>query len=496
MMQHTQILNFLTVLISSTFLSVPSFGIEPSSPLKVQEAKEDKTTQESEETISLEETLEHTYMQNADLDAARAGLRVTDESVSQANADWRPSLSVQGQHQQQQTYPIGANTRESNPRAQNNHTSYAATLAQNIYKGGATVANIGKAESSVLAGKANLFSTEQDTLFKGVSAHEGVLATRDIVNYQKQSVDFNKKLVDRAQARFEVGAISRTEVAAAEANLEGANASLSQAIGNFETAKATYLQIVGSVPGKLAPSNIIIPIPDTYEAVLEEAKAHNPTITQARYQLEAAQYNVDAQMAGLLPQLDVQGQVGNNRDGGASISHHIKQTSLSAAAILNVPIYKQGIPSSQVRQAYQQVAQSKVQLVSAQRGIVQQATSAWDALLAAREAVKSFIAQVKAQELALEGGMEEFNVGSISAIDVIELQQNLVEAQIQLVNAQQTLVTATYAVLQAMGRLTARDLRLNVKYYDPDTYFNEYKDAWIQFWQGSDLRYVREGEEK
>ncbi|MBL8677041.1 MAG: TolC family protein, partial [Alphaproteobacteria bacterium] len=171
-----------------------------------------------------------------------------------------------------------------------------------------------------------------------------------------------------------------------------------------------------------------------------------------------------------------------------------KNTTLQLPTTVTVPIYSQGIPNSQIRQAYQQVAQQKVNLVGAQRAVVEAARAAWDTLIAARESLKGFLAAVKAQELAVQGAYEEVSVGTKTIIDVLQIEDRLIQAQIELATAQQTLIVAGYGVLQAMGRLTARDLRLNVKYYDPDTYYNEYKDAWIQFWQGKDWRYVKDGE--
>lgn len=480
-MRQKRRFTFLLLLISSTFLCGPVMG-ETCQPVS--------ETQENQMPVSLQETLEHAYMQNADLDAERAGLRATDETVSQAIGDWRPSLSVVGTQTQSQRYPIG-----KGKGAHGSTTEYTASIEQNIYKGGATVANIGKTESEVLAGKANLFITEQKTLLDGVTNHTEILKDIDIVNYRKKSVEFYKKNLDRTQARYEVGIGSRTDVEASRADYEGAKAELSRALGDLETAKASYLHQVGSPPGKLAAANIIAGLPETVAEALEVSKIYSPIIMQAKYVLEAAQYNVDLQMAQLLPVAGVQASVGNDRRGGTNNQTHPRNTNFEFGAKVTVPLYQQGIPNSQVRQAYQQVAQRKVQLVNAQRQVVENVQTAWDTLVAARVSLVGFIAQVKAQELAVEGAFEEVNVGTKTVIDVLELEERLIEAQIELAQAQQTLITASYALLASMGRLTARDLKLNVKYYDPDKYYNEYKNAWIQFWQGKDLRYVRDGDE-
>jgi len=494
-MKKTKVFNGLTLFLLTTAVGGICYGAESDAIQSLATPCSPEQLQEKAENVTLQETLEKIYMQNATLDAARAGLRATDENVSQANAQWRPSLSVTGTQQLTQQYPIGS-AAISGARNHGSITSYTATINQNVYQGGKTEATIGQTESQVLQGRSNLFVTEQETLFKGVQAHTSILAAEAIVNYRKESLEFNKKNYERTLARYEVGEESRTDVEAAKGNYEEAKADLSEAIGRLEDAKAVYLNQVGSPPGKLTPANLIVQLPKTYEEVLEVAQAQNPAIIAAGYAVEAANYFVDVQMAGLLPVVDVQGNVGNTRQissTGTFPGLAQKNTNLSAVATVTVPIYAQGIPNSQVRQAYQQVAQAKVEFVGTQRQVVQDARTAWDGLIAARDAVKGFLAQVKAQELAVEGAYEEVNVGTKTVIDVLELQQKLIDAQVNLANSQKQLVDAGYAVLQAMGRLMARDMKLNVKYYDPDAYYNEYKDAWIQFWKGKDWRYVKNG---
>lgn len=482
-MPHYKILKFAFALASTALFTLPCFAATETSDVQA----EDLAT-----LASIQETMEKAYMQNAELDAARAGLRAKDEDVSQANAEWRPSMSVQGIQEVRQKYPIGPGG-----KTHGSQTQYTARIAQNVYRGGKTEATIGQQESLVLQGRADLFDTEQTTLQTAIQVHTEILKNEAIVNYRKQNEEAYRKIQEFAQARFEVGLGSRTEVEYAKGDYEEAKANLENAIRDLDIAKAAYARQIGSPPRNLAAANVIVPLPSKYEHVIEIAKAHNPNILKARYALEAAQYNVDVQIAGLLPTVDVEGTVGNNRSVNSFSSGVVnpsKATNLGFQALVNVPIYSQGIPNSQIRQAYQQVAQQKVALVGAQRAVVEAARSAWDTLIAARESLKGFLAAVKAQELAVKGAYEEVSVGTKTIIDVLQIEERLIDAQIQLATAQQTLIVAGYGVLQAMGRLTARDLRLNVKYYDPDAYYNEYKDAWIQFWQGKDWRYVKDGD--
>lgn len=493
-MRYTKIFKFFTLLVSTSLLCSPVFGEEPLCPLATEAmqngaAEKEGVKKENKRPVTLQETLELTYMQNATLDAARAGLRVTDEDLSQANAEWRPSLSVNGFQTYTQTYPID---NHRIPRSHTHNTGYEATIAQNIYNGGATEANIEVQENTVFSQKASLFSQEQTTLFQAVQAHADVIAKQDIVKYRQDSVSFYKTFYEHTKARFEVGEVARTDVEASLANYEGEKGNLSVAIGDLEAAKATYAQIVASSPDNLAPANVLLGLPESYNDALEIANINNPDIKAAQFALEAAEYNVDLQIAGLLPKVNVSSSVGNNRQGGTGFEPTRKQTSLSAQASVDIPIYNKGIPNSQVRQAYQQVAQQKVSLVQTQRVVEQNTRTAWESHIAAREALKGYLAQVKAGELAVEGAMAEADVGQKTIVDVLFIQKDLIQSQIDLVGAQKALITTTYQVLQAMGSLMAATLKLNVQYYDPDAYYNEYKDAWIQFWQSEDWRYVRD----
>lgn len=487
-MKRTTALKLFTLLLSTSVLGAPVYGQEPVCPTVVQQ---NPCAVENTGPVTLQETLERTYMQNATLDAARAGLRFTVEDVSQAVADWRPSLSARGTKSFEWDRNLLNHT-----KTRFTDNNYTAQIAQNIYKGGETIATIGQKDNTFFAQKGGLFAQEQTTLFQAVQAHVGVLSTQDIVKYRQEAVGFFKTVLDDAEARFDVGAAARTDVEAARSQYEGALGNLSKAIGDFESAKATYVQVVASPPDNLAPADVILPLPTSYEEAYEVASTNNPSIKQARFTVEAAKYLIDVQFAGLLPVLNVAATASGDRRIGSSTppasDPDQKQTSYTVQATLDVPIYAQGIPSSQVRQAYQQLAQNKVQLVQTRRDVEQATKDAWAQHIAARDALKGFLAAVKSGEVAVEGAKLQYEVGAISIVDVLTLQNDLITAQISLVGAQAAVINTSYGVLQAMGSLMAANLKLNVQYYDADAYYEEYRDAWIEFWQTKDWRYVRD----
>lgn len=441
--------------------------------------------------ISLTETLENAYMRNAELDAARASLRVTDENVAQALSGWRPSSSIAIT----QTQSWNRNANGKRPNAQGHDTNGAVSASQNIFAGGSTYANTESAKNAVYAGRFALKNKEQETLLGAVSAHLGVTTAREILAFRKASEDFLKKTWEQTQARFEVGELTRTEVAAAEGSYLGAVAERISAEGNLQTAFATYSKTVGMPAKNLAKAKADVDLPESLKEVTEHAEANNPAMGQALHNREAAEYEVNAQIGTLLPSVDVEASIGRNRQGGKNKNINPDpsyQTNASFTTTVSVPIYDRGSNRSKIRQAHQTVAQRKVELVAARRDTIESATKAWEDLVSARDSVKSLKAQVKAQELAVEGVNEESKVGTKTVLDVLEQEQRLIEAQVKLVQAEQSEAVASYQVMAAIGHLTARDLELDVTYYDPEEYYDDNAGALIKFWKGKDYRYVNE----
>jgi len=439
--------------------------------------------------ISLEDALSRTYMQNTDLDAQRAQLRQTDETVNQALDQWRPSISVQGQQSKQWNFPTKGRDTYSGT------TGVGASINQNIYAGGGTIAGTRKAESDVMAGRSQLLNQEQTSLFQAVQAFFNVIARREIVEARKKNEEFLRKTLEQTQARYEVGEISRTDVAAAEASYAEATAQRVQAEGDFEVAKASFYQTVGSPAGNLVMPKVLLPLPKNLQEAQGIALVKSPAISQAQHQVEAAKHSVDVALAQLLPKVEVSGSSNTQRN-AASFGVDQKGTALSAQVVASVPIYAQGIPNSQARQAHQAVGQAKVQLEGARRAVRRSVTEAWESLIAARKAVEQFVASVKAQKLAVEGVTEEAIVGVKTVLDVLEQEKRYIDTQVSLIQAEQGLMVASYQVLQSMGQLTAKELGLNVKYYDPETHYQDVKWASFQFWEGEDDRYVKDDEGK
>jgi outer membrane protein len=340
-----------------------------------------------------------------------------------------------------------------------------ATVTQNVYTGGRTQANVNHSKNQVMAERANLIAQEQTSFNNAVSAYVGVIQAQELLALDINNEQVLAKQLQATNDRFRVGEITRTDVAQAEAALEGARATREIAVGNLQTARGTFQQIVGVFP----PDDLVEPQPLNLPVKSEQEAS-------ALYNDAAAKDAIDVAFSALLPQVSVQGQTfQQNNAGGRSTDSNGYQI----IAQLSVPIYQGGSEYSAVRQARQAQQQTQRLIEDAKRTAVQTAVQSWDTLVAAKAAADSTRAQIRANEVALEGVEREAIVGSRTTLDVLNATQLLLTSRTTLVQNLSQVITASYAVAVAIGRLTARDMHLPVPLYDETAYYEAVKDRWI-----------------
>jgi outer membrane protein len=429
---------------------------------------------------TLAESLAATYLTQPALLAERAKLRATDENVPQALAGWRPTIVMAGSL----GYGDGMNRAYTgtlgtyiNTRTDRAIASAQATVTQNIYTGGKTQAQINHANNQVMSERANLIVQEEQSFIDTVNAYVGVIQDQQLL-----ALDINNEQVLAEQLRatndrFRVGEITRTDVAQAEAALAGASAQREIAEGNLQTARSTFQRVVGFIPPPdlVEPQPLKLPVKTEQEAAAL-ASSNNASVIFALFNDAAAKDQVDIAFSALLPQVNVTGQIFQDNNTGARSA---STNGYQVLANLSVPLYQGGAEYSTVRQAKQTQQQTSRQIDDAKRTAVQSAVQAWETLIAARAAADSTRAQIRANQVALEGVEREAIVGSRTTLDVLNAQQALLTSEVNLIQALTQLITASYTVAQSVGRLTARDLSLPVPLYDDTAYFNAVKNKWF-----------------
>ncbi|GLQ07494.1 TolC family outer membrane protein [Sneathiella chinensis] len=426
------------------------------------------------EAETLREALALTYANNPTLQAQRANVRSVDEGVSQALSGWRPTVTVVGEAGAE----YSDNSMNSGTGADNDYTpsSVAMTVSQPIYTGGQTIARTSSAEADVLAARAGLDGVEQDVLQSAVSAYMNVVRDQAVVDLNQNNVQVLERQREAAQDRFDVGEITRTDVAQAEARLAGAKSDLVRAIGTLKASEATYERIVGQRPGSVSYPETPPNFPESLDGAISLGLENNPTIEAAKYREESSMHNIRATSGRLLPTVSLDGSL-SYADQQNSATQWSETGSISAT--LRVPLYQSGAVYSQVRQARQVNSQRKIEIEAAVREVREAVTQSWEQLESARAQIISTEEQVRANTIALDGVNQEAQVGSRTTLDVLDAEQELLVSQVNLVTARRDVYIAMFGVLASVGNLGARELGLEVDYYDPEQNYTRVRDKWF-----------------
>ncbi|MGK9236301.1 TolC family outer membrane protein [Inquilinus limosus] len=443
---------------------------------------------------SMMEALASAYATNPDLAADIAQLKATNEGIAQALSGYRPQVTADASISSefsnttsdfgQRGDPLQSGGSQGNWH-EVNPASLGITITQNIYDGGQTPAAVNQAENTIMATRAVVQTTEQTVLLDAATAYADVVQAQAALDVQRNNEAVLRRQLQATQDRFNVGEVTRTDVSQAEASLASAVAGRIEAEGTLRASRAVFERIIGQPPGTLETPAVPAGLPASMQDAIQKAQANFPGIVAAVFTERAAADNIDLQFGALLPQLTVQARL---RRQYSTISHprpvglgNNVQSRIDSAAIvaqLTIPLYSQGNQESQVRQARYTHGQRRIEIESQRRLAIQNAVQSWQALVTARAAIKSFQAAVRAEQLAVEGLQQEALVGSRTVLDVLTEQQNLLEAQLSLVQARRNEVVAGYQLRNAIGTLTARDMALSVKVYDPEPDYQKTRARW------------------
>ena len=426
---------------------------------------------------TLEEALVVAYRNNPALQAERARLRAVDEEVPEALAGWRPTVEIAGD--------VGTSYSKTDGEDPYNESNtvvphgYGLSIVAPLYQGGRVPAQIESAENRVEAGRAQLRETEQAIMLDTVTAYMDVLRYRAEIELSRSSERVVRRQLQAAKDRLEVGEVTRTDVAQAEARLAQAEAERVAAEGGLMSARAYYRQVTGEAPGTLSWPEAPMALPETEEDALTAADSANPLIGAASFIAQAAQADIETAAAALRPQVSIRGDFGQRFDTREEID---RTTDASLKATVRVPLYQGGATNARIRQAKQLAAQRRLELDQTRRVVQERVARAWRALTATRAQIAAFESQVAAAAVALDGVEQETRVGLRTTLDVLDAEQEHFKAQINLVRAQREEIVAAYQLKSAVGALTARALALPVELYDPEAHYlsvRESPGAWL-----------------
>jgi len=433
---------------------------------------------------TLEWALVHAYLNNPQINAQRAAVRAADESVPQALSGYRPRITLSGSLTEQyldirSKSTSGSTTTYSSVYGNTAVTSYGISGSQTLFNGFQTANRTRQAESQVSAAREILRLTEQTVLLAAVTAYMNLLRDAAILDLQRRNVEVLTEQLRQTRDRFNVGEVTRTDVAQAESRLAGARATMLSAESNYVTSRAVYRQVIGVEAGKLAPASPVDRFsPRTLAAAITEARARHPTVTVAMHNIDIALMQVKIAEGALYPTLSLQASAQQSFGSTSSLSV-LQSSSAAVAGQISVPLYQGGAEYSAIRQAKETLSQRRLDLDVSREQAQQTVVQSWGQLEAAKAQVQATEAQVSAAEIALNGVREEARVGQRTTLDVLNAQQELVNARVALVSAQRDRVVASFTLLAATGRLSTAVLGLKVPAYDPLVHYQQVRDSWF-----------------
>ncbi len=432
---------------------------------------------------TLESALVQAYQNNPSLNSQRAATRAIDEGVPQALSGYRPKLAataIGGEQTSSTTtksVTAGVGT-YSKLSGYNSPVQVGGTITQTLFNGFQTASKTRQAESAVLAQRATLRVTEQTVLLAAATAYMNLLRDTAILDLQRRNVEVLQEQLRQTRDRFNVGEVTRTDVAQAESSLAAGRSQVLTAEANYTASAASYRQVIGTNPGKLAAASPVDRFsPHAVTQAVGTGIVNNPAVTTAQYNVDVAQQAVKVAESALYPTLSVQGSYTKNWLSTQSLST-MDAYNASVLGTLSVPIYQGGAEYSLIRQAKETLGQKRIDLDTARDTARQAVVQAWGQLEAAKANIEATQAQVQAAAIALNGIREEARVGQRTTFDVLTAQQTLVNARVAVVTAQHDRVVASYTLLSAVGRLSPEVLGLRVPVYDAQVHYQQVRDSW------------------
>jgi outer membrane protein len=432
---------------------------------------------------TIEAALVRAYQNNPQLNAQRASVRSTDENVPQALSGYRPKVNLTASAGTQ--YTDTNSTQGGSPTAivrteihgVDPPRAAALNVTQTLYNGGQTGNKTRAAESQVSGAREALRVLEQTVLLSAATIYMDYLRDAAIVEVQKSNTRVLEQTLKQTRDRFNVGEVTRTDVAQSEAQLAAGKTQQLTAESNLTTTRSNFRRIIGNEPEQLAPGSPVDRfLPSTLPGAVELSLVQNPSVTAAMFGIDVNFLQVKVAEGALLPTVTVQASVQQSYEQTMTV---YRSFGASAIAQLSVPVYQGGAEYSLIRQSKETLAQQRLVLEQTRDQTRANTVTAWGQLVAGRAQVASAQSQVTASEIALNGVREEAKAGQRTTLDVLNAQQALVNARVALVTAQHDRVVASYAVLNSVGRLSPQVLNLPTSVYDPSVHYHQVRDSWF-----------------
>lgn len=421
---------------------------------------------------TLEEALAYTYVANPTILSQRAYLRSVYEKITQSFSGYKPTLSGEASYGYSYTRTKSSpvfNEEESMP------FTFGVNAVQPVFSGFGTSASVKAAKAQFEAERANLRNVEQSSLVNSVAAYTDVIRALAVLKLNQNNEAVLQRQLEYTQDRFRVGELTKTDVAQAEARHAGAVAGRISAEGDLKVAYAVYKKAIGKMPDKIyEPEVPTAKLPQTLDDALEIALKSNPLLQSAEMQANSALSSIDVAQSDYYPSVDIQASYRNMKAGahgsydlgaGTVETGRAREEDTSVMLVMDVPLYRAGNTSSKVRESKYIAGQARINVNAVKRDVVRDTTQAWENYQSTLASLASLEEQVRASALALEGVRYEEQAGTRTILDVLNAEQELLDARVSVVTAKKNLIDASYQLIASMGLMTPSGLGLDIARY-------------------------------
>lgn len=424
---------------------------------------------------SLAEAIALAYRTNPTLQAQRANQRALDEQVPQARSGLRPDVSVSVGANYTRTDTAGSGGVDLNGDglidiagsggvSENDSGNATLSLNQTLYAGGRTARAIDAAQATVRSGREGLRNVEQQILAAVIQSYVDVIRDVEVLRIREANLAVLRRQLEESNARFEVGEITRTDVAQSEARLAQSEADLAGARAQLSVSRAAYASVVGQAPTDMVAPPSLPGVPNDFDVALDIGLAENPGLLAARYDLEAAEARAAQARSAYMPTVGVSASYGGSDD--LNSFDLGSNTTFRAGATVSVPLFTGGLNRSRVAQALEQANAARTLIRAEQRNVLQNVSSSYAQIISANSQLSAGEESVRAARIAAEGVRQEQQVGLRTTLDVLNAELELRNAEITLAQARRNQYVAQASLLAAMGRLSGEDLVPNIEVYD------------------------------
>ena len=435
---------------------------------------------------TLESVLASTYKSNPEINAERQKLRAIDEEETRARSGYRPKLNFNAD--------ITSRRVDSDPSqpsdGRRRDGGYTVSLTQPIFRGLRTINSIRKADADIYAGRENLRVVEQTIFLNAVTAYVNVIRDRAVLRLRRNNVSVLTQQKQATLDRFQVGEVTKTDVAQSKARFSGAVSELNFAQANLKASRAVFEEIIGHNPNGLkAPRAIVKYLPRSLKSSIKRGMNEHPRILSATYREMSATHTVHVIRGELLPEINFEGSFQDRFHPATNVD---RVSTTTVRGTFKMPLYAGGEITARVRQAKHVVLQRRQDLRTAQRRVRADAIASWGRVVSTKAKMIADMSQVSANRTALDGVREEEKVGQRTVLNVLDAQQELLNSQVTLAITRRDLLVARYSLLAATGRLSVVELGIGTGYYDPKEHYGHVRRKWY----GTRVKEYNDAEER